>query len=109
MPGAASALNVSSRISSAKQAQINSFVHSHLAEVLTAAVKEYAQRVEAAGGIADSPVNKHELTATEVVIMATALIRTADLNLFDVAMWFRRPTPPAGGVMVGVPAGGHHG
>ena len=30
------------------------------------------------------------VTATETVVAACALIRAADLNLFDVAMWFHR-------------------
>jgi hypothetical protein len=31
------------------------------------------------------------VTATETAVTACAMIRAADLNLFDIAMWFQRP------------------
>jgi len=71
------------------QQQIDALVREHLGEVLHATVKEYAARVEAGD---DLPlIDRNRLTATEAVVVATELIRAMDLNLFDVAMWFRRP------------------
>ena len=32
-----------------------------------------------------------QVTATETAVAACAMIRAADLNLFDIAMWFQRP------------------
>ncbi len=64
-----------------------------LREVLTAAVKAYAAKAEAGGEF--TPFAPDEVTATETVVTACAMIRAADLNLFDMAMWFRRP--PADG------------
>jgi hypothetical protein len=74
---------------------IDMLVRDHLGEVFNAAVKAYAARAESAGGAPPPPVDKTQVTATEVVVVATALIRAVDLNLFDVAMWFRRPVPGA--------------
>jgi hypothetical protein len=60
-----------------------------LRQVLTAAVKAYAAKAEARGEF--PPFEPDEVTATETVVTACAMIRAADLNLFDMAMWFRRP------------------
>jgi hypothetical protein len=60
-----------------------------LREVLTAAVKAYAAKAEANGEF--PPFEPEAVTATETVVAACAMIRAADLNLFDMAMWFRRP------------------
>ena len=61
-----------------------------LRRVLTAAVKAYAAKAEDAGREI-APFLDGAVTATETVIAACAMIRAVDLNLFDVAMWFRRP------------------
>jgi hypothetical protein len=61
-----------------------------LRRVLTAAVKAYAAKAEAAGG-EFAPFEADAVTATETVVTACAMIRAADLNLFDIAMWFQRP------------------
>ena len=61
-----------------------------LRRVLTAAVKAYAAKVEAAGGEL-APYEAHAVTATETAVTACAMIRAADLNPFDIAMWFQRP------------------
>ena len=61
-----------------------------LRRVLTAAVKAYAAKVEAAGGELP-PFDPDAVTATETVVTACAMIRAADLNLFDIAMWYQRP------------------
>ncbi len=61
-----------------------------LRRVMIAAVRLYAAKAE--GTDAEiPPFEKHEVTATEAVTAVCAMIRAVDLNLFDVAMWFRRP------------------
>jgi hypothetical protein len=61
-----------------------------LQQVLTAAVKIYAAKVERRGHDV-VPFPQHAVTATETVVTACGLIRAADLNMFDVAIWFHRP------------------
>ncbi len=61
-----------------------------LQEVLTAAVKVYAAKVERRGHDVE-PFPRGTVTATETVVTACGLIRAADLNMFDVAIWFHRP------------------
>jgi hypothetical protein len=61
-----------------------------LRRVLTAAVKAYAAKAEGKEGEL-APFEENAVTATETVVATCAMIRAADLNLFDVAMWFRRP------------------
>jgi hypothetical protein len=63
-----------------------------LREALTSAVKRYAARVES-GALAEPVVEKNAITATEAVLTICELMRAADLNPFDVAMWYRRPMP----------------
>jgi len=61
-----------------------------LRQVLTAAVKVYAAKVERRGHDV-VPFMPDAVTATESVVTACGLIRAADLNMFDVAIWFHRP------------------
>src|ERR1700691_2091743 len=61
-----------------------------LQQVLTAAVKIYAAKVERRGYDV-APFAPNTVTATETVVTACGLIRAADLNMFDVAIWFHRP------------------
>ena len=61
-----------------------------LQDVLTAAVKVYAAKVERRGHDV-APFANGTVTATETVVTACGLIRAADLNMFDVAIWFHRP------------------
>ena len=61
-----------------------------LQQVLTAAVKVYAAKVERRGHDV-VPFPQHAVTATETVVTACGIIRAADLNMFDVAVWFHRP------------------
>ena len=61
-----------------------------LQQAFTGAVKAYAARM------AETPVvgiGKNAITATEAVVAICELMRAADLNPFDVAMWYRRPLP----------------
>ena len=60
-----------------------------LRKTLAAAVKVYAAKAERRGGQL-APFPDGAVTATESVVAACALIRAADLNMFDVAMWFHR-------------------
>ncbi len=61
-----------------------------LQQVLTAAVKVYAAKVERRGHDV-APFAPNAVTATESVVAACGMIRAADLNMFDVAIWFHRP------------------
>ncbi len=61
-----------------------------LRRVLTAAVKIYAAKVERRGHDV-APFAPGSVTATETVVTACGMIRAADLNMFDVAIWFHRP------------------
>src|ERR1700726_3803178 len=61
-----------------------------LQQVLTAAVKVYAAKVERRGHDV-VPFAQGIVTATETVVTACGMIRAADLNMFDVAIWFHRP------------------
>ncbi len=63
-----------------------------LRQVLTAAVRAYAAKVEDTGKSL-SPFDQHAVTATEALVTACAMVQACDLNLLDMAMWFRRPGP----------------
>jgi len=73
-----------------KRGELRAISDDELRRVLTAAVKIYAAKAEDAE-IEIPPFDKHDVTATEAVTAVCAMIRAVDLNLFDVAMWFRRP------------------
>ena len=62
---------------------------SELERVMTAAVKLYAARAEAEATL-PAPVSAEKITPTEVVIFVTEMLRATNLNLFDLAMWYRR-------------------
>ena len=61
-----------------------------LAQVMTAAVRLYAARVEARDQC-PQPLQTGEVTATDVAITASEMIRAVDINLFDLSMWHGRP------------------
>jgi hypothetical protein len=61
-----------------------------LQQILTAAAKIYAAKVERRGRDV-APFSRGTVTATETVVTACGMIRAADLNMFDVAIWFHRP------------------
>jgi len=63
-----------------------------LHKVFAAAVKLYAAKTERRGEDV-KPFGDGAVTTTESIVAACALIRAADLNLFDVAMWFNRASP----------------
>jgi hypothetical protein len=73
-----------------KRGEPDSIPDRTLQRMLTAAVKLYAAKVERRGHDV-APFPPGTATATETVVTACALIRAADLNMFDVAIWFHRP------------------
>jgi hypothetical protein len=73
-----------------KRGQPDAISDKTLQQVLTAAVKVYAAKVERRGYDV-VPFAQGTVTATETVVTACGLIRAADLNMFDVAIWFHRP------------------
>jgi hypothetical protein len=73
-----------------KRGQPDAISDRTLQQVLTAAVKLYAAKVERRGHDMP-PFAPGTVTATESVVTACGLIRAADLNMFDVAIWFHRP------------------
>jgi len=60
-----------------------------LEAVLTAAVKLYAARAELRQEL-PPPLSEKDVTPTEVVVVASEMIRVVDLNPFDLSMWYRR-------------------
>ncbi|MBN9081571.1 MAG: hypothetical protein BGP04_11490 [Rhizobiales bacterium 62-17] len=62
-----------------------------LQNAMTALVKAYAAKVEKTEQ-EFAPVDTRLVNATEAVVAACALIRAVDLNMFDVALWFNRPS-----------------
>jgi hypothetical protein len=62
---------------------------SEIERVITAAMKLYAAKAEAEGQL-PAPVSAEKITPTEVVIVVTEMLRASNLNLFDLAMWYRR-------------------
>ncbi len=59
-----------------------------LERIMTAAVRLYAAKAEQ-GSVAP-PVTPERVTPTDIVVIVSALIRSAGLNLWDVSMWFNR-------------------
>jgi hypothetical protein len=86
-PGAAFCAAVETAL---KRGEPQAISDASLRRVLTAAVRVYAAKAEDLGREI-APFLDNAVTATETVTAACAMIRAADLNLFDVAMWFRRP------------------
>lgn len=60
-----------------------------LKRVLTAAIRLYSAKIEF-GGAPDEPVVVSEVTPTDIVVIVSALIEAAGLNLWDVSMWHSR-------------------
>ena len=60
-----------------------------IAVALGAAARLYAAKADSTG-VSPPPIDGVPLTATETVTLVSALLRMADLNVFDLAMWFRR-------------------
>jgi hypothetical protein len=60
-----------------------------VARILTAAVKLYAARAEARDRF-PAPLERGEVTATDVAITVSEMIHAVDINLFDLSMWHGR-------------------
>lgn len=60
-----------------------------LQHVLSAAVRLYGAKCEERGS-EFSPFGGRPVTATEAITAICAIMREADLNFFDVQMWFSR-------------------
>ncbi len=58
-------------------------------QVLTAAIKLYACKAEAEERF-PAPVSAAKVTPTEVLLVVCELLRTVNISLFDLAMWYRR-------------------
>src|ERR1700757_2862446 len=88
--GAASADFCAAARDALKRGEPDAISDKTLQQVLSAAVKVYAAKVERRGHDV-VPFPQHAVTATETVVTACGMIRAADLNMFDVAIWFHRP------------------
>ena len=60
-----------------------------IAQVMTAAVRLYAARAEARDEY-PPPLVAEKVTATDVAITVSEMVRVADLNMFDLSMWHGR-------------------
>ncbi|WP_309128280.1 hypothetical protein [Microbacterium sp.] len=60
-----------------------------IADVLYAAARLFSAKQDRVGKIA-WPIREDALNATETVVLVTALLDAADVNLFDMAIWYRR-------------------
>ncbi|WP_235079461.1 hypothetical protein [Amycolatopsis orientalis] len=60
-----------------------------IAELLYAAARLFSAKTDRVGKIS-WPIREDALTATETVVLVTALLDAADVNLFDMAIWYRR-------------------
>jgi len=60
-----------------------------IADILYAAARLFSAKRDRVGKIA-WPIREDALNATETVVLVTALLDAADVNLFDMAIWYRR-------------------
>jgi len=56
-----------------------------LQKLIAAACRVYSARTEA--GEQFTPVPKHSISATDVMLTASGLLRAADLAVFELGMW----------------------
>ena len=68
--------------------EASAVTNDELTRALTAAVRLYAAKIDAGEGFA--PVAAGSVTPTDVVVVVSEMLRAVDLNLFDLAMWYRR-------------------
>jgi hypothetical protein len=71
--------------------ELDAVPDTELRRVLVSAIKLYAAKAEAAGS-EFLAFDSDQVTATEAAVTACAILRAAGLNLFDIAMWFGRPS-----------------
>lgn len=62
-------------------------------QLLTTATRLYARKTDDERRSFSPLAEGSILTATDVAVTVTALLRVADLNLFDLAMWAGREQP----------------
>ncbi|MCH8820176.1 MAG: hypothetical protein IIB03_07645 [Acidobacteria bacterium] len=74
--------------------KLDEFSEESVQQLMTSAVKLFAAKVEADDRFF-LPVLERDgaLTATEVVVAVSEILRAVDLNPFDLAMWFNRHRP----------------
>jgi hypothetical protein len=75
---------------------VSQIVSSDLERALTAAVKLYAAKA-GTEATPPPPVSADKITPTEIVVIVSELMRAANLNLFDLSMWYRRAGFAGGG------------
>ena len=63
--------------------------------LLTAGTRLFANKIEMEDRVFLPFVSSESATATDVVVTVTEMLHAANLNTFDLAMWFRRPRPGA--------------
>lgn len=66
-------------------------------QLLTTATRLYARKTDEEARSFSPLAGDSILTATDVAVTVTALLRVADLNLFDLAMWAGRAQPAGEG------------
>ena len=66
-------------------------------QLLTTATRLYARKTDVEARSFSPLADGGILTATDVAVTVTALLRAADLNLFDLAMWAGRAQPAGEG------------
>jgi len=71
-----------------ERGEASAFANDELTRALTAAVRLYAAKTDA--GEAFAPVAAATVTPTDVVVVVSEMLHAVDLNLFDLAMWYRR-------------------
>ncbi len=60
-----------------------------LVEPLYVAARMFSSKTDRVGKT-EWPIATDALNATETVVLVTALLEAADVNLFDMAIWYRR-------------------
>jgi hypothetical protein len=66
-----------------------SITDEELRRAMTAAVRLYAARAEATGTL-PPPLDGTQVTATDIVVTICEMMRVADINMFDLNMWYGR-------------------
>lgn len=61
--------------------------------LMTAGARLFANKVEMEDRFFLPFTGREAVTATDVVVTVSEMLRAANLNTFDLAMWFRRPRP----------------
>jgi hypothetical protein len=69
---------------------LDAIAYDEIERVMTAAVRLYAAKSERLDGFPPPPLTAKRVTATDVVVTVSEMVKTAGLNLFDLSMWFRR-------------------